>query len=665
MQADSADLPSSGLALPGAIALSLFAAVAALAWITLARLLPPADWALLLSPAGLEDPQLLLARDSHLPRIAVSLLTGAGLALAGVIFQNVLRNPLAEPTTLGVSAGAQLALVAATLWDPGIARHAGSEGIAFLGAVAAMLLVLLIGHSRTQSPTRMIVAGIFVSLYAGAVSGVLVLFNSHYLTGVFLWSSGSLIQNGWENALGLAWRMALFGIAAAALVRPLGILSLGDESARALGINVPLARTAALVLAVGLTASTVSMAGMIAFIGLAAPAIARSAGARGVAAQLCIAPLIGAGLLGVTDQLVQLLPLPREIPTGAAAALIGAPLLLWLLPRLSPSSVAASQPVGNPTRIARPLMPLILAGIALAGLVWMALTLGRGPSGWLWLGGTELAQMLHWRWPRVLAAGMAGAMLAAAGAVIQRITLNPLASPEILGISSGAALGLIVALFLSPAPSPQLQFLATAAGAGLTMTVILSMVRRGVGPDRLLLVGIAAGTMFSALAAVLMASGDPRMGRMLGWMAGSTYGVSGSGAVMTAIIGCLVLAALPLALRPLGILPLGDGVAHSVGIPVARMRLWLLMLTACATAAATLTVGPLSFVGLMAPHLARLIGFQRPGSHLAASVLAGSAIMIAADWLGRSVIFPYQIPAGLFASFLAGPFFLVLLRRQR
>jgi ferric hydroxamate transport system permease protein len=95
-----------------------------------------------------------------------------------------------------------------------------------------------------------------------------------------------------------------------------------------------------------------------------------------------------------------------------------------------------------------------------------------------------------------------------------------------------------------------------------------------------------------------------------------------------------------------------------------RTRTGLLLLTACLTAAATLTVGPLTFVGLLAPHMARLAGFQRPAAHLAASMLAGASIMVAADWLGRNVIFPYQIPAGLFASFLAGPFFLFLLRRQ-
>ncbi|EKF20534.1 Fe(3+)-hydroxamate ABC transporter permease FhuB [Nitratireductor pacificus] len=666
MRADAA-APAGGQPARAAvtIALVLLLAAAGLSGVTLSRLAAPAEWLGLLAGQATTDTSILLAAHSLLPRIAVGLLAGAGLALAGVVFQNVLRNPLAEPATLGVSAGAQLALVVATLWFPSIADTLRAEGIAFLGALAAILLVIAIGWSRVLSPTRMIVAGVFVSLYAGAVSGVLVLFNQHYLTGVFLWGSGSLVQNGWDAAWSLSGRLAFAVACIAMLTRPMALLSIGDESARALGVRVPAVRLAALALATALSASIVSAVGMIAFIGLAAPAIARAAGARTLSAQLVTAPLIGAGLLCLTDQFVQLAPFAREIPTGAATALIGGPLLLWLLPRMRATSVPATQPVEGQARLARP-APMLLAGCLVTALVVAcALMLGRTPQGWSWLAGQDLAGMLPWRWPRVLASFMAGGMLAAAGVLIQRTTSNPLGSPEILGISSGAALGLIALLFLMPAPSQFWQLAATTAGAALAFAVILGVgARSGYAQDKLLLVGIAFGTMLSALAAVLMASGDPRMATLLSWMAGSTYGMTEGGALVTAAVGCLLLALLPLTARPLGILPLGEQVARALGIGVSRTRTGLLLLTAGLTATATLTVGPLTFVGLLAPHMTRLAGFQKPAAHLAASILAGASIMVAADWLGRSVIFPYQIPAGLFASFLAGPLFLILLRRQ-
>ncbi|WP_411037249.1 Fe(3+)-hydroxamate ABC transporter permease FhuB [Shinella sp. BYT-45] len=648
------------------LAAALMALGAALSVATLARLLPVAEWGRLPDPDGSGDIAVLLARDSLFPRMAISLLAGAGLALAGVLYQAVLRNPLAEPSTLGVAAGAQLALVVVTLWYPAAAGTVGAEGVAFAGSLAALLLVMAVGWSRQFSPTRVIIAGVFASLYAGAASGVLVLFNQHYLTGVFLWGSGSLVQNGWEASGGLLLRLSIAGLLAAALLRPLRLLSIGDESARSLGIGVAPLRVATLLVATGLSAAVVSAAGMIAFIGLAAPAIARAAGARTMAAQLRAAPLVGAGLLWVTDQMVQLAPLPREIPTGAATALLGAPLLLWLLPRMGAEGLPRAQQAEGPRRLHRPDLALA-ALLVLAVLLFLcALAFGRGPGGWAWLTGQALKDMLPWRWPRVVSAGMAGAMLAAAGVVIQRMTANPLASPEILGVSSGAALGLIALLFLVPAPSHAWQLAATTCGAFLSLLAILASGRRTrFAPDRLLLVGIAFGTLLSALAAVLMASGDPRMAMLLGWMVGSTYAVTQMRAVVTAGVGVLLLALLALAVRPLGILPLGEGVASSLGMRVAAVRLGLLAVTAGLTAAATLAVGPLTFVGLLAPHLTRLAGFNRPADHLLASSLAGAVVMIAADWAGRSVIFPYQIPAGLFASFLAGPFFLLLLRRER
>lgn len=648
------------------VILLLFATAAILCVVTLSKLLPIADWPRLAASPDIRDIARILALESYLPRVAVSLLAGAGLALAGVIFQNVLRNPLAEPATLGVSAGAQLALVAATLWYPDLAGTLGAEAIALAGAGAAMLLVLSIGWGRMLSPTRIIIAGIFVSLYASAVSGLLVLFNQHYLTGIFLWSSGSLVQNGWSAAESLLIRIAVAVAVAASISRPLALLTIGDESARSLGARVATLRLAAIALAVALSASIVSIVGVIAFIGLAAPAIARAGGARSIAAQLATTPFIGAGLLCLADQMVQLAPTVREVPTGAATALFGAPLLLWLLPRLKATSIPEAPAATSAGRTVRAIPVLVVGLGALVLLVWVALAFGPGPRGWEWLSGPEFTAMLQWRWPRVLASGMAGAMLAVAGAIIQRVTVNPLASPEILGVSSGAALGLIVLLFVIPAPAQHWQFAAASAGASFILGFILLVGRRsGFRPEQLLFAGIAVGAMFGGLAAVLLASGDPRMATLLAWMAGSTYRITANAALLVTLTGIVLLALVPLAIRPLGVLPLGEATSRSVGVGVRLVRVQLLLLTAGLTAAATLTVGPLSFVGMMAPHLARLAGFQRPGRHLAASMLAGASIMIAADWLGRTAIFPYQIPAGLFATFFAAPFFLILLRRQK
>ena len=112
-------------------------------------------------------------------------------------------------------------------------------------------------------------------------------------------------------------------------------------------------------------------------------------------------------------------------------------------------------------------------------------------------------------------------------------------------------------------------------------------------------------------------------------------------------------------------MPLGAERTRALGISLGGSRLLLLLLTAVMTAAATLVVGPLSFVGLIAPHMARLLGAQRPVAQLLLSALLGGTLLVLADWLGRNLVFPWQIPAGMFATFIGGPYFMWLLARKR
>jgi iron complex transport system permease protein len=206
-------------------------------------------------------------------------------------------------------------------------------------------------------------------------------------------------------------------------------------------------------------------------------------------------------------------------------------------------------------------------------------------------------------------------------------------------------------------------------GAGvlgaLAALAVLVMVNRksGFQPERLLLTGVAITALFEAIKAILLAGGDPRGQQVIAWLSGSTYYVDTASALtVTGAALVLALLAAPLA-RWLDILPLGAATAASLGIDLRRARLSLLLLVALLTAAATLVVGPLSFVGLLAPHMARLMGFTRARAHLAGAALTGATLMVLADWLGRQLLFPQEIPAGLVASLLGGAYFMWGLRR--
>ncbi|MGB3595969.1 MAG: Fe(3+)-hydroxamate ABC transporter permease FhuB, partial [Pseudomonas neustonica] len=477
-------------------------------WV-LQRQLPLADLPVALWQPDLSDLAQLKVHYSWLPRFCVALLCGAALGLAGLLMQQVLRNPLASPTTLGVASGAQLALALATLYAPGLLI--AGEWVALAGGGLATLLVFALARRRGLSPLSLILAGLVISLLLGALNVMLMLLQPMGLSAMFIWSAGSLSQNNWDAVLFLLPRLGLALVLITLLVRPLSLLELDDSGARSLGLSLDRLRVVALALAVFMTACVVSSVGVIGFIGLAAPTIARLMGARTLRQRLVWTPLLGAALLLLTDQLVQGFAgrLSELLPTGGVTALLGAPLLLWLIPRLR-LSTARPQASAQRTRSlplgGQRLLPLLLLGLLLLAVV--ALLLGQGPKGWSWSLNPEL---LQWRLPRLFAALGAGLLLGLAGCLLQRLTGNPMASPELMGISAGAALGLMLTLFVWIGAPFWVRLIMGFAGALLVLLVIVGFARRqAYAPERLLLVGIAISALFDAVKMLVLSLNDPR-----------------------------------------------------------------------------------------------------------------------------------------------------------
>lgn len=623
------------------------------------------QWPTALPGNGIDLDRVILLY-STLPRAAVAVLAGTVLGLSGLLLQRVLRNPLAEPSTLGISAGAQLAMTAASVYAPFLMER--SQGsIAFAGGIAAVLLVLSLTWRRGLEPVSVVLAGMMVALTASSVSAALILANGDYLFSLFIWGGGSLVQQDWGPAIALSIRLAVGAGAALLLLRPLTILGLDDASARSLGIARHSSRFLVIAIAVWMATTVVAEVGVIGFVGLAAPALATLSGARTLRQKLLAAPLIGAILLWLTDGLVQLAAGTggERIPTGAGTALLGGPVLLWLLPRLRmlewPNLGAHG---ASPCKAGRPWLIILLLLLVMLLAAGIALVLGRGPAGWSLAGGDMLFELATWRAPRIGVAAAAGAMLAAAGVVIQRITGNPLASPEVLGVGTGAGAGLTAVLALSVTAAPGWQLAGSVLGALVVLVAMLAISARAkFGAERLLLAGVAMSALCSAIITATIAMGNAQSYVLLRWLSGSTSQATGVDAWL--MIACLMLLTLPLflAARWLDILPLGENTARGLGLPVANGRLTLIVLAAILTALAAMFVGPLSFIGLIAPHLARLVGFARARAHLAGAVLVGALLMIVSDWLSRIAAFPYELPAGLFASLLGGPYLVHLLAK--
>ena len=231
-------------------------------------------------------------------------------------------------------------------------------------------------------------------------------------------------------------------------------------------------------------------------------------------------------------------------------------------------------------------------------------------------------------------------------------------------MSSGAAAGIVLLLVIIPGDISGWFIPAGCIGALFSMMLIMAFSgMQGFSPKRMLLGGMALNTAFTALLMLAMASGDPRISDLLTWFAGSTYSMTAGRAWQSAGIAVLLFCITPLCARWLTLLPLGDTVIRSVGLNLPFTRITVMLLAAALTAISTFVVGPLSFLGLMAPHIARMCGFRHTMPQLAIATLAGSGLMVVADWTGRMIAFPYQLPAGLIAALLGVPFFIWMLRK--
>lgn len=273
------------------------------------------------------------------------------------------------------------------------------------------------------------------------------------------------------------------------------------------------------------------------------------------------------------------------------------------------------------------------------------------------------------RFPRIVMAMAVGAALAIAGAVMQAVFGNPLAEPGVVGVSSGAALGAAIAIVtgLTALGDWSVAILAFAGGLGATLLVYgVSRANGRTEVVTLLLTGIAVNAFGGAgLAFMLFVAGSASREQIVFWQLGSLSGSMWHETVIVlvvAVIGTLVALMFS---RQYDILSLGERNARHLGIDVERLRLWSVVLVALLTGVGVAFVGIISFVGLVVPHLMRMILGPSHRALLLSSAFGGALLMLLADLLARTLVTGAELPIGLLTSLVGGPFFFILLWRQR
>ena len=617
---------------------------------------------------------------SRIPRLAAGITVGFALGVSGALLQSLARNALASPDTLAVTGGAYFAVTVVAAFGLSVPLWA-SGAVAFAGGLAAATLVLALAGAGT-STTRLILAGTATGLGLQAGTSALLILFREETTALFAWGNGSLSQLG-LSAFQQAAPVVLVATSGGLLIsRRLDLLGLGDDTAAVLGVPVRSTRVAGTLLAVVLTAASVTLAGPIGFVGLCAPVTVRLLG-RLTPGLVCHAVLLpAAGLVGaltvvLADAVIRALIGAGEaalVPTGITTTIVGAATMVALARGGRDAGPTRTPPgAGMAVRTRRRFVAVLLVGIAavvacllvglLAGHTWV-----RTGDIVLWLQGDGAAVVrfaLDERAPRIVAALLAGGALALAGSLVQATSRNPLAEPGLIGITAGAGLGAV--LVTGGGATTTALVGAAVAGALVAFTVVYALAwRRGLDADRLVLVGIGTWYGLSSVSAYLLLRANPwDTPRIYTWLSGTTYGRTWDEVIPVAlalVIGGAVAFAFR---RQLDLLVLDDDTPRLVGVPLERTRRAVLGVAAMLGALSVAAVGVVGFVGLVSPHLARALVGGRHARSLPVAVLVGAVLLGVADIIGRVAIAPAQLPAGLVVAMLGAPYFVFLLARSR
>lgn len=632
------------------------------------------------SGAVFADPDVLWG--SRVPRLAAGIAVGVALGVAGILLQSLARNALASPDTLGVTAGSYLAVTALAAF--GIAVPVWASGaVAFAGGLVAAGIVLGLAGGAGSSTTRLILAGTALALAFQACTSTLLILFDEETKGLLAWGSGSLSQLGLTAFLQAAPVVVVVTGAALLLARRLDILALGDDTASSLGVPIRSTRAVGILLAVTLTAVSVTLAGPMGFVGLCAPVLARllSRVVPSLNRHLLLIPaagLLGAIVVILSDALLRAIIGAEAailIPTGVATTLLGAIVLVLMARRLRDAGPTREPPrvrFGVRSRlrfrIALAVVVLGVVGVLLLGLLAGHTWLLTGDIA-LWLQGEAppvIAFALDERAPRIVAALVAGGALALSGTIIQGVSRNPLADPSILGVTGGAGLGAV--LVITSAVSSTAGMIAGAvAGALLAFALVyLLSWRGGLNADRFLLIGIGVSYFSVSLTTFFLLRSNPwDTPKIYTWLSGTTYGRVWDQVLPLALVLVIALPFVVMSRRELDVLALDEDTPRLVGIRLEPVRLTLLVVAAVLAALSVTAIGVIGFVGLVAPHAARALVGATHARVIPVAVLLGGLLVGVADTIGRTVIAPAQLPAGLVVALIGAPYFVWLLWRSR
>lgn len=589
-----------------------------------------------------------------LPRIAVAFICGAFLAIATAIMAQITQNPLASDSTLGVGSGAGFFMLTTALFFPNLEPN--SVFSSFFGAIMALGILFILSLKQGFSVFTTTLSGLIIGLFFSSLTTLLLLFFQEESYFVTVWMSGDMAQDGVMDF----YLMLIYSAPALILIfyfsSSFHLFILGDSACKALGVNIEQTRIIGLLLAAYLTAITVAFVGIISFIGLGAYTIVDRFKFSNFTSKLVYCGLFGGLLLGITDEILMIVLKISNInlPAGGISAFLGTPLLVWLIfwgIKNGESGIKTKA-----TRKVRKTSKTYLLIILFIALVFVCI------FSLFYDSQNFQTEILNVRISRIVAALTSGIMLGLIGVVLQSLSHNPMASPELLGINSGVSLGVLIAMFTAPFLTIPLGV----SGAFLMLAFMITLnYKNGMLPQKVILTGIAIMAFTGSVEKILLTWGDSRIYNFINYASGSTYSVTSTWALFMVVVAIFSTIVGLIYSKELDILSLGDISASSLGLNLFKYRGILFLFCAGVSSIASLSIGPISFIGLLAPHIASFLGYHKASLKILSALLIGAILMVVSDFLGRTLISPYEIPSGLVSTIIGSLYFVFMIRNFR
>ena len=613
-----------------------------------------------------------IVRHLRLTRLTIGIIAGAGLGVSGVLFQSLMRNPLASATTLGINAGAYFTVIFFAVFIPSNMVEVAFLP-SFLGAVGTAAIVYYLSGGRKVNPIQMALAGVSVSLVFSSMTAALQILFTNETSGLFLWGSGSLAQSSWIGTQFVFPIVLICLISALIISSKLDVLLLGDDVATSLGVNIIFYRNTGILIGVLFTSAIITVVGPIGFVGLIAPHIMKQLGFKKHGHLIILSLIWGSVILVGADVLSRLFTMSSyELPVGAFTALFGAPWIIYLAYKTGKRFTNSSQGLIIDTQAKKYSYKLLIVTIVVLIIITLIISLRFGGQEYsfkeiisILLGkGDTVSNLIinQIRLPRILTALLAGVVLGISGFLLQTVLKNPLADPSILGVTPGAALGALMFLYFIPSASKYLIAISAFFGAVIISAAIFMISRKSkFNPPMLVLVGMAVTALCSAGITIIIVNTKVGKAASLVWLAGSTYASSWSDVIVLTVTLVLLFPLSWLLGKDLDSMILGDEVAVGIGTDVIRVRVLASLIGILLAAVAVSTVGTVGFIGLLAPHMSRLLAGLKHRKTIIITALMGGLILLISDYIGKMVIYPNEVPSGLVVAVIGGPYFLWLM----